>query len=98
MAFGLFLLRPFDASVTERGIVGMLEKQQQQKRNCTEVLFFMTKDIKLGYLCTGKGASYLFLFDDADHRFKVVLFFTFLLKLLGLFVVFCYSCVFYMTF
>lgn len=86
MVFGLFLLRPFNASLTERGIVGMLEKQQQ-KRNCTEVLFFITKDIKLGYLCTGKGASYLFLFDDVDHRFKVVLFFTFLLKLLGLFVV-----------
>lgn len=29
--FGLFLLRPINASVTERGIVGMLEKQQQQK-------------------------------------------------------------------
>lgn len=67
--------------------MGMLDKQRQ-KRNCTEVLFFITKDIKLGYLCTGKGASYLFLFDDADHRFKVVLFFTFLLKLSGLFVVF----------
>lgn len=28
--FGLFLLRPINASVTERGIVGMLEKQQQK--------------------------------------------------------------------
>lgn len=44
--------------------------------------------MKLGYLCTGKGAPYLLLFDDADHHFKVVFFFTFLLKSLGFFVVF----------
>lgn len=58
--FGLFLLRPFNASVTERGIVGMLEKQQQ-KRNCTEVLFFITKDIKLGYL-SAQGRALLIYF------------------------------------
>lgn len=59
--FGLFLLRPINASVTERGIVGMLEKQQQ-KRNCTEVLFFITKDIKLGYLSAqGRALIYFYL-------------------------------------
>lgn len=60
MVFGSFLLRVFNASVTERGTVGMLEKRQQ-KRNCTEVLFFITKDIKLGYL-TAQGRALLIYF------------------------------------
>lgn len=47
--------------VLERGIVGMLEEQQQKKRNCTEVLFFITKDIKLGYL-SAQGRALLIYF------------------------------------
>lgn len=38
--FGLFLLRPINASVTERGIVGMLEKQQQQKELHWSSIFY----------------------------------------------------------
>lgn len=91
--FWLLPFRQFNASLTENGIIETLEKQQNKELHWSSIFYYKRYKIRIS-LCTGKGAPYLLLFDDADHHFNVVLFFTFLLKSLGVFCCFfCYSCV-----
>lgn len=56
----------------------LFKEQQERVKGIALKFYFLLRKILIRiYLCTGKSAPYLLLFDDNDHHFKFGFFFWF---------------------